>query len=190
MFTITVIFWGRWGCWIFPLFNYKGNGRHWKPQMMFARFKNVLSSHTVFRSLFITTRGNQRTVATKQNQQKSSDATSETFAFYSHLLPALDQCLEKTSDLKSFSSRHYQIPYMQSTFSWGKNSPLHEAGLGVLEENCCTWVIFTPREIRDLKTKPKEHRNHDDDLKNAKPVPFVAFFIRIYSPKQTWIQQW
>lgn len=61
MCTITVIFWGRWGCWVFPLFTYKGNGRHWKLQMTFAGFRNVLSSHTVLRSLFKTKRGNQRT---------------------------------------------------------------------------------------------------------------------------------
>lgn len=133
MVTITVIFWGRWGCWILPLFSYKRNGRHWKPQMMFTRLKNVLSSHTVFRSLFKTKCGNQRTVATKQNQQKSSYAATETFASYSHLLPSLDQCLEKISDLKSFSSRHFPIPHLQSMFSWGKHSstegrPWHPGG--------------------------------------------------------------
>jgi len=79
---------------------------------------------------------------------------------------------------------------MQRTFSWGKNSPLHKAGLGILEENHCTWVIFAPTEICNLKTKPKEHRNHNDDSKNTKPVLFLAFLIRIDSPKQTRIQQW
>lgn len=97
MFTITVIFWGRRGCWIFPLFNYKGNGRHWKPQMMFAKFKNVLSSHTVFRSLFITTRGNQRTVATKQQWQPNKISKSPLMLLVRHLLSILICCPPLTS---------------------------------------------------------------------------------------------
>lgn len=70
---------------------------------MFARLKNVLSSHTTFRSLFRIKCGNQTKSA------KASDATGETFHSCSLLPPSLDQCLEKISDLKSLSSRHYQI---------------------------------------------------------------------------------
>ena len=39
--------------------------------------------------------------------------TSEIFGSYSFLLPSLDQCLQKISDLKSLSSWHYHILYMQ-----------------------------------------------------------------------------
>lgn len=68
-------------------------------------------------------------VAIKEQWQPSKisksplNANAETFASYSHLLPSLDQCPEKISDLKSFSPRHFQKPHLQSTFSWGKHSP-------------------------------------------------------------------
>lgn len=183
MFTITIIFWGRWGCWVFPLFNYKGNGRHWKPQMMFAKLKMCFPVTQILGACL-----KLNVAKNSGNQTKISKSPlmllQRQIASYAHL----DQCLEKISDLKSFTSRHFQVPYMQRTFLWGKNSPLRSAGLGISEENCCTWVIFTSTEICNLKRKPKEHRNHDDHLKNAKPVPFVALFFRICSPKQTWIQ--
>lgn len=55
------------------------------------------------------------------------------------------------------------------------NIPLQKAGLGILEESCCTQVIFTPNEICNLETKAKEHGNHDNDFKMPNKFPLWHF---------------
>lgn len=86
MFTITVIFWGRWGCWIFPLFNYKGNGRHWKLQMMFARFKMCFPV-TPFLGACL-----KLSVAIKEQWQPNKISKSPLMLLVTHLLPILICC--------------------------------------------------------------------------------------------------
>lgn len=137
MVTITVIFWGQWDCWILPLFSYKGNGRHWKLQMMFARLKNVLSSHTVLGACL------KLNVAIEEQWQPSKISKSPLMLLLRHLLPILICCPLLTNAWRKSVIWSHLVPgisryHICRVCSLEVNVPLQKGGLGILEESRCT----------------------------------------------------
>lgn len=154
MVTITVIFWGRWDCWILPLFSYKRNGRTENCKWCLLDSKMCFPV-TPFLGACL-----KLNVAIQEQWQPSKISESPLMLLLRHLLPILICCPPLTNAWRKSVIWNHFVPgisqyHICRVCSLEVNIPLQKAGLGILEESCCTRVIFTSNKICNLKTKSK-----------------------------------
>lgn len=176
MVTITVIFWGAEIVGYFPFLVTKG----------MAGTENckwcLLDSRMCFPVTPLLGACLKLNVAIKEQWQPSKISKSPLMLILRHLFPILICCPPLTNAWRKSVIWNHLVPgisryHICRVRSLEVNIPLQKAGLGILEESCCTRVIFTPHEICNLKTKAKERRNYDNNFRMPNQLPLWHFSL-------------